>query len=257
MENNENFVAEEQVTENVEQTTEETVVEPAKVFTQDDLNAAVGKAKARERAKITKQFERKYGQLEEVLRTGTGKEDLGEITDTFRQHYEKRGVQFHTPSYSDKDIEVLAGAEAQEIINGGYEDVVEEVDRLANIGIANMTARDRAVFKTLAEYRQSAERGQALSKIGVTKDVYDSKEFKDFAAMFNPKTPITDVYDIYRKSHQQKEYKTMGSVKNHDSGDKGVKDFYTPEEARRFTRQDFDKNPALFKAVENSMRKWK
>jgi hypothetical protein len=255
MENNENFVAEE-VAENVEQTTEETVTEPAKVFTQDDLNAAVGKAKARERAKITKQFERKYGQLEEVLKTGTGKEDLGEITDTFRQHYQQRGVQFREPSYSDRDIEVLAKVEADEIISGGYEDVCEEVDRLANVGVANMTAKERAVFKVLAEHRQAAERGQALAKIGVTEDVYNSKEFSDFAAMFNPKTPIKDVYDIYRKTNQ-KEYKTMGSMKNHDSGDKGVKDFYTPEEARRFTRQDFDKNPALFKAVEKSMQRWK
>ena len=255
MENNENFVAE-QAAENVEQTTEETVQESAKVFTQDDLNAAVGKAKARERAKITKQFERKYGQLEEVLKTGTGKEDLGEITDTFRQHYQQRGVQFREPSYSDRDIEVLAKVEADEIISGGYEDVCEEVDRLANVGVANMTAKERAVFKVLAEHRQAAERGQALAKIGVTEDVYNSKEFSDFAAMFNPKTPIKDVYDIYRKTNQ-KEYKTMGSMKNHDSGDKGVKDFYTPEEARRFTRQDFDKNPALFKAVEKSMQRWK
>ena len=45
MENNENFVAE-QVTENVEQTTEQT----PKMFTQDEVNDIVGKAKARTKA---------------------------------------------------------------------------------------------------------------------------------------------------------------------------------------------------------------
>ncbi len=257
MNENENFVAEEQVAENVGQTTEETVTEPAKLFTQDEMSAAVGKAKARERAKITRQYERQYGPLVDVLKAGTGEEDLGKIADTFRQHYEQRGVQFQKPSYSDRDIEWLARREADEIISGGYEDVCEEVDRLAGVGVANMTAKDRAVFKVLAEHRQAAERGQALSKIGVTEDVYNSKEFNDFAAMFNPKTPIEKIYETYRKTTQPKEFKTIGSMKNHDSGDKGVKDFYTPEEARRFTRQDFDKNPALFKAVEKSMQRWK
>ena len=38
--------------------------------------------------------------------------------------------------YKTKDIEVLAKAEAEDIIRGGYEEVVEEVDRLANIGAA-------------------------------------------------------------------------------------------------------------------------
>jgi hypothetical protein len=33
----------------------------------------------------------------------------------------------------------------------------------------------------------------------------------------------------------------MGSMKNTDSGDSGVKDFYTPEEARKFTKKDFDR----------------
>jgi hypothetical protein len=38
--------------------------------------------------------------------------------------------------------------------------------------------------------------------------------------------------------------------------DTGVKDFYSYEEAKKFTKADFDKNPALFAAVERSMQKW-
>ena len=251
MENNENLVTQ---TENVEQTTEQT----PKTYTQEEVDALMGKRVARTEAKIRKEYQRKYGDLEDVLKAGTGKENVEEITDTFKQFYQKKGVQMpEKPTYSQKDIEVLARAEAEEIIRGGYEDVVDEVERLTQVGAANMTAREKAVFKALAEHRQSAERGMELSKLGVTEDVYNSKEFKDFAGKFNSNIPITDVYDIYKQTQPKKEIHTMGSMKSNSAKDTGVKDFYTVEEARRFTKEDYDKNPALFKAVQNSMTKWK
>lgn len=252
MENNENLVTE-QVTENVENTTEQT----PKTYTQEEVDAIVGKKIARTKAKIEKENQRKYGALEEVLRAGTGKQDVGEITDTFREFYQKKGVQMpQQPNYSAKDIDVLARAEAADIIQGGYEDVVEETDRLAAIGFDKMTAKEKAVFKALAEHRQAAERGRELSKIGVTEDVYNSKEFQDFAAKFNSNTSIGDIYDIYRKTQPQKEHKTMGSMKNSNSSDQGVKDYYTRDEALKFTKKDFDNNPALYDAVQKSMLKW-
>ena len=255
MENNENFVQE---TENVEQTTEETVVEPAKVFTQEDMNAAVGRAKARERAKVEKQYKREYGELVDVLRAGTGIEDVGKITNTFRGHYEKKGIQFaKKPDYTDDDIKVLAQAEADNIIRAGYDDVVDEVERLADIGAENMTAREKALFKVLAEHRQGAERARELSSIGVTEDVYNSDDFKSFASKFNPTTPVKDVYEIYQKTQPKKEYKTMGSIKNTPTDNGAVKDYYSPEEARKFTVKDFDKNPELYKRVVESSYKWK
>jgi hypothetical protein len=242
-------------TENVEQTTEET---PAvKTYTQEEEDAIVGKAKARAKAKIEKDYQKKYGGLEEVLKAGTGKDSVEEVTDTFREFYEKKGIHIpKKPSYSAKDIEVLAKAEAAEIISSGYDEVVEEVDRLAAIGAANMTAREKAVFKALAEHRQSAERNQELSKLGVGEDVYNSPEFMAFAGKFNSNVPIKDVYDIYAQTQPKKNIKTMGSMKNSNSGDKGVKEFYTPDEARRFTKKDYDNNPALFEAVQKSMLKW-
>lgn len=254
MDNNENFVEQ---TENVEQTTEETVVEPAKVFTQEDMNAAVGKAKARERAKIEKQYKQKYERLEGVLMAGTGKGSIEEVTDTLEQFYSSKGVKMpQKPYYSAKDIEVLARAEADEIIRGGFEDVVEETDRLAGIGVANMTDREKAVFKVLAEHRQNAERGRELGKLGVTEDVYSSKEFKDFAGKFNPDTPIKDIYDIYAKTQPKKEVKSMGSMKSSTTQDNGLKDYYSYEEAVKFTKKDFDNNPELYKRVQQSMQKW-
>lgn len=250
----EKILVADQATENVEQTTEQT---PVKTYTQEEVDAIVGKRIARNTAKIQKEYQRKYGALEDVLKAGTGKDSVEEMTDTFAEFYKSKGIKIpEKPSYSAKDIEVLAKAEADEIIRAGYDEVVEEVDRLSAVGAANMTAREKAVFKALAEHRQSAERTMELSKIGVTEDVYNSQAFKDFAGKFNPNTPITDIYDIYSKTLPKKEIKTMGSMKNSTSADTGVKDFYTRDEALQFTKKDFDKNPALFKAVEASMLKW-
>ena len=243
-------------TENVEQTTEQTPV--AKTYTQEEVDAIVGKAKARAKAKVEKEYSRQYGGLVDVLKAGTGKESVEEMKDTFAEFYRNKGITIaEKPNYTAKDIDVLARADAQEFIDAGYEDVVEEVERLAAVGVANMTERDKAVFKALAEYRQNAERSRELSEHGVTEDVYNSKEFKAFASKFNSNTPIKDVYDIYAKTLPKKDIKPMGSMKNSTSADNGVKDFYSIEEARRFTKADFDKNPALFKAVCNSMPKWK
>ena len=256
MKNNENFVEQ---TENVEQTTEQTaVVELEKKFTQEEMNAAVGKAKARERAKAEKQYQREYGELVDVLETATGKRNVAELTDVFRQHYEQRGVKFQKKhDYSAEDIEVLAKADAAEFINAGYEDVVEEVDRLANVGFDNLTARDKALFEVLAEHRQKTERTRELSSIGATEEEINSTEFQAFAKKFDRNTPIKDVYDIYRKTKPKKEIRTMGSMKNTSSTDNGVKDFYSFEEANKFTVEDFNRNPALYAAVRKSMTQWK
>ncbi len=253
MRNNENLVPVEGA-ENVEQTTEQT----PKTYTQDEVNEIVRKRLARQEARIKKNTEREYGGLVETLKAGTGKETVEELNDAFRQFYESKGIKVEKqPAYSARDIETLAMADAEEIIRSGDADVIEEVDRLAELGIDNMTARDKAVFKLLAERREAIERGQELSKMGVTEDVYNGKEFKEFASKFNANTPIKDIYDIYTKTQPKKEIKTMGSMKNNAPDDSVVKDFYSYEEAVKFTKKDFDDNPALMKAVENSMTKWK
>lgn len=253
MENEKNLVTE-QVTENTEHTAEQT----PKSYTDEEVNAIVGKRLARQEAKIRKEYDRQYGDLVDTLKAGTGKESVDEINDTLKQFYQKKGIQIpQKPTYTAKDLETLARADADEIIRSGYEEVVEEVDRLTELGAARMTAREKALFKVLAEHRQNAERGKELSSIGVTEDVYNSAEFKDFQSKFNANTPIKDIYDIYAKTQPKKQIQTMGSMKNSTADTGAVKDFYSYEEAVKFTKKDFDNNPALLKAVEASMAKWK
>jgi hypothetical protein len=250
MENNENFVEQ---TENVEQTTEQT----PKTYTQEEVNEIVGKRLARQEARIRKENDRKYGGLVEVLKAGTGKENVEEMTDTFKQFYQKKGIQIpEKPSYTEQDIEVLASHDADDIIRGGFEEVVEEADRLNAIGYENMTARDKALFVALTNHIKDTEASRELAKIGVTEDVYKSKDYKDFASQFNPNIPAEKVYDLYRKTQPQKEHRTMGSMKHTPTADTGIKEFYTRDESLKFTKADFDKNPALYKAVEESSYKW-
>lgn len=250
MEQVEDLVAEE-VTENVEQTTEET---PVKTYTQEEVDQIVGKRIARNEAKIRKEYDRKYGGLTNVLKAGTGKETVEEMTDTFKQFYQKKGVQFpQEPAYSEEDIALLANAEANDIINAGFDEVVEEVERLTDLGADKMSPREKALFKVLAEHRQSAERGKALNAIGVTEDVYNSQEFKNFADQFKPSVPITEVYKQYAKTVKPN-VEPIGSMKNgsHDEG----KTFYTPEEVDKLSSKDFD-NPVIFQRVRDSMKLWK
>lgn len=261
MENNENLAA--PADENVEVPTEQgTENQPQMLsFSQEEFDRIVGEKKALATRKTEREYKKKYEKHERLvalLRAGTGKEDLDEVYASLTEFYGKQGKPVPSaPTYSARETEILAAAEAQDIIAGGYEGVVEELDRLAALDKDKMSAKDKAVFKTLAAHRQNEERSKELAALGVTEEVYNSKEFQELASKFTSKTPIRDIYDIYVKMQPKKEVQTMGSVKNTGTADDGIKDFYTPEEARKFTKQDFDKNPKLFQAVMNSMSKWK
>ena len=164
MNENENIVVEQPIEEQTAETVEQTTEQP-KTYTEAEFHAkldeVLGRKIARKEAKIRKEYERKYADLETVLKAGTGKESVEEMTDAFKSFYEKKGIKIpDKPNYSARDIEVLAKAEADDIIRSGYEEVVEETERLSALGARNMTAREKAVFKVLAEHRQSAERSK-------------------------------------------------------------------------------------------------
>ena len=253
----------EEVVEGVEETTEQPeVVETPKTYTEEELNARVdellAKKIARKEARIRKEYDKKYGKLESVLKAGTGEEDLDKLTNTFTDFYTKKGIQIPTePTYNESDMKVLANAEADSIISSGFEDVVEEVDRLAELGVDNMSPREKLVFTKLAEYRKSEQEKKELAKIGVGAKALEDKEFIEFAEKLNPSMSIKDKYEMYSQFKPKPKVETMGSMKNATSKDTTVKDFYTRDEALKFTKKDFDKNPALYKAVEQSMLKWK
>ena len=260
MEINENLVPETGA-ENVEEvTTEEIaeqVTEPEKIYTeeqfQERVNEAAGKRAARKEAKLRKKYDEEYGGLVDVLKKGTGLNTVGEITSALKEFYEGNGVEFSTkPEFSERDTEILARAEADEIINEGFDEVIEEAERLKAKGAQNMTPREKALFVKLAEHINKIETSRELDKIGVPKDVYESDDFKTFRNKFEgSRTPITEIYDIYTKTQPKKEIKPMGSIKS-TATEGGVKDYYTPDEISRMSEEDLA-NPEVWKAVRRSM----
>jgi hypothetical protein len=265
-EENENLVNE---TENVEQPTEEVVEsvetetvtdvteEAPQMFTKEQVDEMIAKKLARKENKIRREYENKYSRLETVLNTGLGTESVEEATEKLSGFYKQKGINIpEAPRYSDREIEVLAQAEANDIISGGYDEIVEEVDRLANIGVDNMTEREKKVFSRLAEERTRLQEEKDLASIGVGREVIDSKEFIDFAGKLNPNLSLSEKYELYAQLNPKPKGKPIGSMKGNISKDNGVKDFYTYEESLKFTKEDLDRNPELFKALERSMLKW-
>ena len=214
-----------QAAEKVEIPTEET----PRTYTEAEFNAkldeVLGKKLARREAKLRREYERKYGALEEAV-------------------------------YSDRDIALLAKAEAEEIIRAGMEDVVQEVDRLAALGMENMTPREKQRFRTLARHRQEKERSGEFDALGVTAEQQETRQFRDFVSLFQPDTPAERIVALYRSTLPASPIKPMGSMKNNPADENTVKEFYTRDEALKFTKKDFDRNPALYRAVAASMGKW-
>ena len=60
----------------------------------------------------------------------------------------------------------------------------------------------------------------------------------------------------YDKFQPKEKVETIGSMKNNATDNNKVKEFYTHDEAVKFTREELDRNPELFKAIQNSMTKW-
>ncbi|MBQ9913055.1 MAG: hypothetical protein IJO73_02385 [Clostridia bacterium] len=261
MEFNENLVVEETAEKVDAGTTEEIaeqVTEPAeeRVYTRsqfhDAVNEAAGKRAARKEAKVRKEYEGKYGGLFEVLKAGTGYETVEEMTAAFKEHYEGKGVTFSSskPELSEREISILAEADANEIIQSGMEEVIEEAERLRGIGVDKMSARDRAVFLKLAEHIDNTEAQKAYAEIGVGKDVYESEGYKEFAALFEgSKTPPKKIYELYTKTLPEKEINTVGSLTQQALAEK---EYYTPEEIAKLSEKDL-KDPKVWEKVRRSM----
>ena len=275
MEDNENVVVE--TTENVEeQATEEFVegeevadeinsneVEDEKLYSQADFDRLVNekvdellpRKLERARSKIQKEYQEKLGRTETVLNAGLGTSSIEEATDRLADYYTKKGVIIpDQPRYSDHDLDLLANAEANEIISFGYNDLVEEVDRLAQKGIENMNQREKLVFKKLADERMKQESTRELAKIGIKPEALDDKEYQDFASKLNPNLSAKEKYEMYMNFKPKPKVETMGSMKSATKKE-AVKEYYTPDEVRKLSMKDLD-DPAVMAAVEKSMTLW-
>lgn len=266
---NENLV--EESTENVEQQTteeivEEEVVEDTDTVEQSDTEEVeeqpkgkfytdeeIKKMKMRVKDRTKRDIEKKYSRLETVLKAGTGVESVDEMTERFTDFYTKKGINIpSTPIYSERETQLIANGEAQDIIDAGYDEVVEEVDRLANIGVENMTQRDKIIFTKLAQYRTEVEEENDLRSLGISKEEINNQEFKDYAKKLNPDLSLKEKYEMYSQAKPKKEIRQIGSVKSGKTNE--IKDHYTEEEIAKLSLDDLD-DEEVWNAVRKSMTK--
>lgn len=245
--------------EEVNTTSTDDEKEEVKTFTQEEVDKMIQKRLARKEREYQKELS-KYKNVESVLNAGLGTESIDEADTKLREFYREQGVELPSPvkpGLSDDELQYLGQKDANDILELGLEEAETEANRLAQKGYQNLNPREEAEFNKLAQTLTYEKQKKELKSIGADIKILESKEFQDFKNQFNVGTDIKNIYNLYSKTSHQKETKNIekiGSMKNNPSNE--IKDFYTYEESLKFTREDFDKNPELFKAVENSMTKW-
>ena len=195
--------------------------------------------------------EKKYRKLVNTIKAGMNADtdDVDEITSMARKLYKDNGIDIpDEPIYSEEDENILAEAEAQKIIELGYDAIASETDNFSG-----KSSREKKVYDALMKKRHELDNLRALEKIGVSKEEYQGREFQDFAKKFNSDTPYTEIYEMYSKMYK-KEPSPIGSMKSVTKDD-GIKEYYSPEEFDRLTDEQLD-NPKIWEAVQKSKEKW-
>lgn len=238
--------------------TEEPVEEnTTKTYTDEEVDEIVKKKLYRKENKIRDEYEKKYAKVEELLKAGLETNTFEEAVDNLESFYEKKGIKIETPKYSQREEKLLADAEANDIISNGMDEMIEEVDRLAQlIDSGKATNKDKIIFTKIAEERKRQEGIKELKSIGVKEDALSDPDYIEFEKNLNPKMSVKEKYEMYLKFKPKPKVETIGSMKNDTTGSDEVKSFYTFEEASKFTKEDLDRNPKLVEAIENSMPKW-
>ena len=156
-------------------------------------------------------------------------------------------------------MEVLAKADAKDIIDAGAAELTSEYERLKNK--SNLSTRESILFNELQNELAIRGAEMTLEKSGKDKNVLRNSEFVDFASKYRPDISILDIYDDYVKMTKKAEEKKerplpAGSMKSNNNEKNRIKSFYTPDEVDKFTQKELLDNPKLLEAINKSMEKW-
>lgn len=233
-----------------------------KLFTQSQVNDMMKDRLKREQnsanrkeSNIRKEYEDKIADIENILNAGFGTNNLDEGLARITELCQKKGIKIpeRKPSYSQSEIEVLADHHAKEILSDGYEAVDMELRRLASKGVNNMTAKEKLIFSKLNNEKKLLDGEKELAGIGVKPEVYQSKEFKEFADKFTgSKFSMPEVYKMYTNEIKPKpKAKPIGSMINNNPGKE--KDFISEAEYDKMTDKEIEENMVL---IRKSMPRW-
>lgn len=278
--NEEEFV--DKTTENVEEQTTEEIVEgeeeavdlddekkdsseEKKTLTDSEIdklvNSKVDKILSnkmrRQREKIDREYKEKFSPLMETLKAGMGEEKAGNpetAVKTFTELFAEKGIKVQNSqvNYSEKELKILANAETQEIIEAGYDEITEEIERLSIKGADKMTPKEKLVFQNLRDAKRFEDNKKDLLQIGVKPELLEDSKFKEYAKKFNKDVPIKEIYDLYKKTEEPKaKAKPLGSLKNPNP--KEPKTFISETEYDKMTSEERKANREV---IRESMLIW-
>lgn len=195
----------------------------------------------------------KYKNVENLLNAGLKTKSIEEAESTLRDYYKEQGVDLPEPikpGLSDRELQILGQAEADEILELGLDEAEKEANRLANKGHKNWNAKEQATFQKLATTLNYEKQKKELKTIGVDIKILESEDFKNFAKQFNSSTDIKNIYNLYSKAEPKKTFTKLGSMKN-TIPDK-VEKKYSSDEIDSLSLEDLD-NDEIWNAVRKSM----
>lgn len=202
----------------------------------------------------------KYQELENIMKSALGANDIDDVITKSREFYKEQGIQIPEiqtkPFLTERQEEVLARDEAQKIIELGKDEMNEEANRIAAIPKAQRTRQENLIFDELCKELVRINDIDTLKSKGYDVGILEDKDFNTFRGQFNLNTPISQVYEMYKtvKGIKPTQPQSPGSAKTSVTNNE-IKDYYTPEEVKQFTEEDLE-NPKLMAAIDRSMLKW-
>lgn len=259
-ENAEELTAEQKV-EGIEltDTTEQEKAE-VKMYSEEEFNSKLddilSKKIARERRRIEREYDNKYADYVEVgkiVSKGLDTKDIRDAKNKVKEFYEEQGVSFEESVYNDDEAKVLGNNDARVLLDLGLDIAEDEANRLAEIGYDNLSTRDKQKFNILAKTLEDNKNKQELKSMGVDDAILENTDFQQFASQFNSKTPVKNIYEIYKKTQPQKEVHIIGSMAGNAT--KPEKEYYTEAELSKLTVDEL-KNPEVWEKARKSMIKY-
>lgn len=252
-----------QVTEEVttpnEEDIEKQIEERANKLFEEKIEARLARDRVKREREEAK-TKAKYEELETMMKSALGANNLDEVLSKSREFYKEQGIEVPQTiiktSLNERDEKVLAKADAQEIISLGKSEMEQEANRIAKIPEEQRSLRDKTIFNDICQELVRMNDVESLKTKGYDTKILEDKDFSSFRNQFNLNTPVDKIYEMYQQVNgiKPQQPKSPGSAKTNTTNNE-IKDYYTPEEVRQFTEEDLD-NPKLMEAIDRSMLKW-
>ena len=252
--------------------------EQPKMYSEEEVNAKLDAQKKEMNENNQKAWNTRWGSEKRKIERDNAKKD--ELVDLMMRKTQTKSIdELLDRSYEEygeerpkntrvnlKDDEVLGKHDASEILNLDFEFIKEEAERLSKI---SRSTREEVTYKELTKHIEERSHKEKIKKEiqdnGIDEKILEDKEFLEFAENFKEGVSMKTIYDTYSKTKTpvvEDEPKvnnkpfSAGSMKSTHT-EHVLKDFYTFEEAKALTSEDYRKNPKLIDIVNKSAKSWR